>query len=135
MNQLNLPAFQDATFETSAVMHERTLTLHFKGSAELHVCDVLGPLLTQAHQEAVRLGANEVRVDFEHLHFMTSSCLKRFVTWVNEVRRSEQRPYAICFVSNPRIRWQKASLAALKNFAPEAVTIQQAEPFPSGSVA
>jgi hypothetical protein len=135
MSQLNLPAFQDASFETSAAMHDKTLTLHFKGSAELHVCDVLGPLLRQAHQEALRLGATEVQVDFEQLQFMTSSCLKRFVTWLNEVKASAQRPYTIRFVSNPRFRWQKASLAVLRNFAPESVTIQQTEPLPSGSMA
>lgn len=135
MSQLNLPAFHDEGFETSAALHERTLTLHFKGSAELHICDALGPLLMQVHQEALRLGASEVQVDFEQLQFMTSSCLKRFVTWLSEVKGSAQKPYAIRFVSNPRFRWQKASLAALRNFAPEAVTIQQTEPLPSGSMA
>jgi hypothetical protein len=135
MSQLNLPPFQDEDFEASAALHERTLTLCFKGSAELHISDRLGPLLTQAHQEALRLGASEIRVDFEQLHFMTSSCLKRFVTWLSELQGSGQKPYAICFVSNPRFRWQKATLAALKCFAPEVVTIQQTQPVPTGSAA
>jgi hypothetical protein len=135
MSQLNLTPFHDESFESSAALNGRTLTLHFKGSAELHISEVLGPLLTQAHQEALRLGANEVRVDFEQLHFMTSSCLKRFVTWLSELQESPQKPYAIRFVSNPRFRWQKASLAALRCFAPEVVTIQQTQPPPSGSTA
>jgi hypothetical protein len=131
VSQLNLPPFQDESFEASAALHDRTLTLHFKGSAELHISDVLGTLLTQAHQEALRLGANEVQVDFEQLQFMTSSCLKRFVTWLSEIQGSAQKPYAIRFVSNPRFRWQKASLAALRCFAPEVVTIQQTQPLGS----
>ena len=132
---LNLPALHDQGFEASADLHERTLTLHFKGSAELHICDALGPLLTQAHQEALRLGATEVQVDLEQLQFITSSCLKRFVTWLGQLKGSAQKPYAIRFVLNPRFHWQKASLAALKNFAPEVVTLQPTEPLPPGGIA
>lgn len=135
MSQLNLPVFHDESFESSADLHEGTLTLHFKGSAELHISEVLGPLLTQAHQEALRLGASEIRVDFEQLQFMTSSCLKRFVTWLSELQGSPRKPYAIRFLSNPRFRWQKATLAALRCFAPEVVTVQDAQPLSSGSPA
>ncbi len=135
MSQLNLPAFRDENFEASAALNGGTLTLHFKGSAELQVSEVLGPLLMQAHQEALRLGTSEVQVDFEQLHFMTSSCLKRFVTWLSEVQGSPRKPYSIRFISNSRFRWQKASLAALQCFAPEVITVEQLPPLPAGNVA
>ena len=55
---------------------------------------------------------------------MNSSCFKDFVVWLSEVRkRPAPQQYRLRFVSNPKIRWQRASLASLSCFAVDLVEI------------
>lgn len=124
MSPSELPKFQDELFQLQSSVEDGDLILRFKGSAELHVSDVLGSLLSDVHESALRLEVKRVRVDFCELQFMNSSCFKRFVTWLNQVQDGSATAYAIAFRSNPRIRWQKASLAALSCFAPNLVTVE-----------
>lgn len=125
MNTLDIPAIKEAGFEASATAEEQAIRLDLRGSAELQVSDQLGPFLARVHQEALRLGVREVKVDLLKLEFMNSSCFKRLVTWLSTLREVDgQPPYAVRFLSSPRVRWQKASLQALSCFAPGSVTIE-----------
>ncbi len=124
-NTLDIPAIKEASFEASATSDEKAVRLDLRGSAELQVSDQLGPFLSRVHQEALRLGVREVTVDLLKLEFMNSSCFKRLVTWLSNLRAGEgQPPYAVRFLSSSRVRWQKASLQALSCFAPGAVTVE-----------
>lgn len=122
---LDIPSIKEASFEATATAEEQAVRLDLRGSAELQVSDQLGPFLVRVHQEALRLGVSEVTVDLLKLEFMNSSCFKRLVTWLSTLREVEgQPPYAVRFLSSPRVRWQKASLQALSCFAPGSVTVE-----------
>jgi hypothetical protein len=98
------------------------IELVLAGSCDSTGEDHLAILLPRVHAEATRLGATEVAVDLLALEFMSSSCLKRFVTWIHSVQDATV-PYRITFVSSGAHPWQRRSLHALACFAPEVVNI------------
>jgi hypothetical protein len=59
---------------------------------------------------------------------MNSSCFKAFVSLIDTVSRTDPRAYSVCFLTNPRIHWQRRSLEALRYLAPKVVEV---EPLPS----
>ena len=96
----------------------------FEGRAEALAKEVLGPFLLEVDKRLVALKAAEVTVDFRRLTFMNSSCFKDFVVWLSNVRgRAVADRYRLRFLSNPKVRWQKASLSSLSCFAADLVEI------------
>ncbi len=135
MSATGLPTCREENFEATAAWDGRRLTLFLRGSAELAVDEALGPFLLRSHDEAVRLRVDEVAVDMGKLKFMNSLCFKHMVTWLNTASANQEVRYRIRFLSNPRFRWQKASLAALSCFAPELVKVEQiADGQPQGAL-
>jgi hypothetical protein len=76
------------------------------------------------HRSAVELGVSRVAFDFSTLYFMNSSCFKAFVSLIDTVSRTDPRAYAVCFLTNPRIHWQRRSLEALRYLAPKVVEVE-----------
>ena len=98
--------------------------LQFEGRAEVAAKEVLGAFLRAVDGELVQRSASTVTVDFRKLTFMNSSCFKDFVVWLSEVRkRPLANRYKLRFVSNPGVRWQRASLSTLSTFAVDLVEI------------
>jgi hypothetical protein len=103
------------------------LAVRFRGSADITTQEQLKVFLKKMHEEVLRRHGRRVAVDFVNLEFMNSSCFKTFLTWIHEVQnvRPEQR-YQVTFFSNESLHWQKRSLNALRCFAVDLITIQQA---------
>lgn len=98
--------------------------VRFSGSGDMEAVADVKRFLKLLHAELSTEKAAEVRVDFAELYFMNSSCLKAFVTWVHDVD-TQGRPYAIRFLTNPRLHWQRRSLATLQRLAPKVVVIEE----------
>jgi hypothetical protein len=91
-----------------------TLLVHLKGNADSASNDAFGAFINKLHAEAQRLSVKEVRLDLTQLYFMTSSCIKCFVTWIGFINAAPpSKQYGIHFVVNPNLRWQKRNLDVL----------------------
>lgn len=89
--------------------------------------DAVRPLETyfrRLHKELSSSHFRSVHVDLEEMFFMNSSCLKAFVSWIHRVD-SEGGKYTIELLMNPRLPWQKRSLATLQRLAPRVVSISE----------
>lgn len=126
MSELDFPIWEQENFVAAAVHEQRAITLTLRGSAEMAVVDGLGPLLMRIHAQALALKVERVRVNLEQLQFMNSSCFKWFVSWLAQLQDlPDPKPYTVQFVSNPRFRWQRASLRALGCLAPDVVVAEE----------
>lgn len=91
-----------------------TLRIHLKGNADSASNDAFSLFITKLHAEAQRLGVKEVELDLTQLYFMTSSCIKCFVTWIGFIKSAPPgKQYGIHFVVNPNLRWQRRNLDVL----------------------
>lgn len=125
MSSAHPPLVQDGTFRLRSHPEHDTLVLELSGSAESSVEKALGEALRGVTPEVARLGAAEVVVDFRQVSFLTSSCLKDFIKWLQSVQDlpSGQR-YRIRFRFDPETTWQRSSLPALKAFMEDLVTLE-----------
>lgn len=104
---------------------EGELAVEISGSAELPAAAVMVTLVQALHARALEQAVTSVVVDFTRLEFMSSSCFKSLVTWVNDVSElaPEQR-YQIRFRTNAGIPWQRRSLHALKTMATDLISVE-----------
>lgn len=96
-----------------------------KGNADMAVQERVKAFLDALDQAARTAHAKEAIFELGELYFMNSSCLSlmlRFINGVIERRASEQ--YKVRFRSNPNLRWQKKSLAALQSYAQDLVFVE-----------
>jgi len=96
-----------------------------KGNADMAVHDPLKAFLDDVERVAKSTHTTEAVFELEELYFMNSTCLSlllRFVNGMVDVPRSDS--YRLRFRSNPKLRWQKKSLAALRAYAQELVVIE-----------
>lgn len=99
------------------------LVVQFSGNGDMSAVDPLGAYLKLVHRSAIELKVSRVAFDFSNLYFMNSSCFKAFVSLIDAVQRTDPRAYAVCFLTNPRIHWQRRSLEALRYLAPKVVEV------------
>ncbi len=82
-------------------------------------------LVYALHTTALATAVTSVTVDFTNLEFMSASCFKSLVTWVNDVSELDERKrYKIRFRTNAGIPWQRRSLHALKTMATDLITVE-----------
>ena len=124
MSELQLHAVGDEAFSIEPSFADGRITVKLLGSADGRALPHLEHLAPRLHDEVVRLGVRDVVVDVTTLAFMTTSCMRTFVTWVGVAERLEpDRQYRIRFVSNPEFHWQRRSLHALARFAADLVSV------------
>lgn len=103
------------------------IVIQFRGTADMNAIDPLDAYLTEAHERAVAAAVSQVVVDFRDLEFMNSSCFRCFVTWLCRVQEMVSgKRYRIVFRCNQSMHWQRRSLNALRCFAMDVVTIENA---------
>ncbi len=109
------------------VAHARDTELEaqLSGSAEIPAAAVMTLLVQALHARALANAVASVTLDFTNLEFMSSSCFKSLVTWVNEVSELDPaKRYKIRFRTDPRIPWQRRSLHALKTMATDVISVE-----------
>jgi hypothetical protein len=120
----DLPSHRDRDFSVEPEIHATGFRIRFAGNADMDAIQPLEVLLPKVHAELIRVGANEIEVDFSQLEFMNSTCLKLFVSWVADILEApEAQRYKLRFRSNPEMRWQRRSLIALQCFTTEFVVL------------
>jgi hypothetical protein len=95
------------------------------GNADMAVHDQVKTFLDSLDRAVRAAHAKEAVFELGELYFMNSSCLSlllRFINGVVGLRASEQ--YKVRLRSNPNLRWQKKSLAALRAYAQEIVVVE-----------
>ena len=122
---MEVPSISSKDFTAEVRCEGDRAELTIAGTADLRALKPLQELLQKLHDEIIRLGVAEIRVDVRMLRFMNSSCFKAFVSWLNRVRKlASDHPYRILFRANPDLAWQQRSLQALAAFAADRVSIQ-----------
>jgi anti-anti-sigma factor len=122
---LQLPKLDVPVLSADASLADSVMTARFRGTADVEAKPALDHYVAAMHEEACRVGASKVVVDFRELEFMNSSSFKVFVTWLSQVQElPAEKQYRIHFLSNPSMHWQRRSLAALSCFAVDLVTIE-----------
>ena len=105
------------------------LVLTCTGSAESESSGALFTTLAGLHDRAVGRAARAVIADIRELEFASSSCIKAFVAWLQQIQQLEDgQQYKVRFRSNPRYAWQMRSLNALAAFAAGVVEIEAVTP-------
>lgn len=112
----------EAKFSATATHQGTDIVLELSGSADVVAKQHLARVLREVHEQARKLGVEEVKVDIRRLAFMNSSCFKDIVTWLERARSDHS--YRILFVSSASQHWQKRSLHALSCFARDLVSIE-----------
>lgn len=128
MSQLDLTPLVREGFSLTPNLDGNRIVVQFAGNGDMDAVDPLSGYLKLVHRAAVDLAVSAVAFDFSSLYFMNSSCFKAFVSLIDTVSRSDPRTYAVRFLTNPRIHWQRRSLEALRYLAPKVVEV---EPLPS----
>jgi len=101
------------------------LTLRLRGAAEATAGDTLGVLFTRMHEECVRVGARELRIDLRHLEVMSSSCFKDIVSWVLRIEALPvAQRYSLVLVHSQVHAWQRRSLRALAAMGPDVIVLE-----------
>ena len=122
---VQLPKPSSTVLSVDASFADGTLSSRFVGTADVEAKPYLDDVVKQLHEEALRLGATKVVVDFRELEFMNSSSFKVFVSWLALVQElPTEKQYRIHLLSNPSLHWQRRSLAALSCFAVDLVAIE-----------
>ena len=128
MTHLDLGPLVRDGFSLSPSLDDAGLVVQFSGNGDMTAVDALGAYLKLVHRAAVELKVARVAFDFSNLYFMNSSCFKAFVSLIDTVQHTDPRAYAVCFLTNPHIHWQRRSLEALRYLAPKVVEVT---PLPS----
>ena len=124
MSRFDLSPLVREGFSLTPNLDGSGIVVQFTGNGDMEAVDPLSGYLKLVHREAVELGVSRVAFDFSSLYFMNSSCFKAFVTLIDTVSRTDPRAYAVCFLTNPRIHWQRRSLEALRYLAPKVVQVE-----------
>lgn len=118
-------AINEETFSAKCESGPSPVVVRLTGNADMVVHDRLKVFLDGVHATARSSPRSEVLFDLTELYFMNSSCLSLFVRFINavvELPASDR--IRVRFRSNPNLRWQAKSLAALRGFAEDVVSVE-----------
>lgn len=109
----------DASFDDGVIVAT------FGGTADLETRADLEAIVEKLQEFAIREKPGSVVLDFRALEFMNSSSFKVFVTWFASIQDlPSDLQFKITLRSDPKVYWQRRSLAALGNFAADLVSIE-----------
>ncbi len=122
---IDIPTIDANDLRAASTYADGQLALSFTGSADSRSQDAIEAMLSQTHNEALRLAVPEVAVDFRDCDFVNSSCFKAFVVWLERIQELEaSQQYKLRFLSDETKAWQRRSLQALSCFAIELVHVE-----------
>ncbi|HEY5937109.1 MAG TPA: hypothetical protein VIU61_20805 [Kofleriaceae bacterium] len=122
--RLRVPDVDDPSFVADVSFTEGAV-LRLTGSADSSVTLPLGKLLADLHEELSAKQVREVVVDMTAVDFMSSPCVKSFLTWIEKLQElAPEGRYRIRMRSNPAILWQKHGLQALSCFDTDLVKVE-----------
>jgi hypothetical protein len=124
MFDLKLKAVTTEAFSALPTISGMAVVVKLQGSCDLESTPLLDRFLNDLHSDLCRVSAPAVVIDFQELYFMNSASVKYFVTWLSKVRELEPpKRYAVRFLTNEKLTWQRRSLEAIRRFASDVVSI------------
>jgi hypothetical protein len=113
-------------YSASVVNEPQGPRVQFRGTiSTVNPATVLNPFVDAVHDELVKAGVKEVRIDFRDLEFCNSSGFKSFIYWIQKLQgMPDAQRYTLRFVQNPQRKWQRTSLLALSCYAVNSVAIE-----------
>jgi hypothetical protein len=120
VEELSTPELRSATVIAQSAM------VQFTGSAEASSTALLQSFLDGVHRALLDAKASEVVVDLCNVEFMTSACLKQFLTWFMSLKNSADQ-YTIRLRGNKKRPWQRRSLNALACFSTSLIAVEWEE--------
>jgi hypothetical protein len=134
MTALDIPAINSNDLRAESSGAQGKIALRFAGSADSRSLSALEAMLARVHEEALRIGVDEVSVDFREFAFVNSSCFKAFIVWLEQIQELDgPKQYRIRFLSDGTKEWQRRSLGALTCFAMDLVHIDAKGPAGGGA--
>jgi hypothetical protein len=119
-----LAAFSSDDFSATAELDGAIIKVCLKGNADYAALDAIGLLFERIQSAARQDELTGAVLDVRSLEFMNSSCFRHVISWIAEVQEmNEDQQYAITFLSNPQLHWQKRSLQSLQRFATDLISI------------
>jgi hypothetical protein len=111
---------QEATADKAS-----TLTVCLIGSAEASSTEPLQHYFSRVHQAALDGKVSDVCVDLRGLEFMTSACLKQFLTWFRHIESlpTDDR-YKVRLLGSKKRPWQGRSLHAIVAFCVDLISVE-----------
>jgi len=117
--EIDLPSFS-----TQAQQLPDTIVVRLIGNADMTAHEPLKKYIEELHRTAKAAKVKEAVFDLEELYFMNSSCLSLFLRLLNSLTESNRsHAYTLRFRSNPRLHWQRRSLAAVRSYAQGLVVV------------
>jgi hypothetical protein len=103
-----------------------TLLITLSGNGDMDTSPALGRYLKEMHAELLRIRVKRVVVDCRDLYFMSSSCIKCFVLWIDLIAHAgAAERYSVELTISTGLHWQRRSFEAMKRFAPGIVSLQE----------
>ncbi|WP_437669804.1 hypothetical protein [Sorangium sp. So ce131] len=122
MSSLRLEPVALDSFGAETILRDDTVSVRLTGTGDMAAAGPLGGHLKALQQEVARLSARAVVFDVRALHFLNSSCLKAFISFVSGLAGLGLRCRTE-FLTDARLPWQRRSLAAIERMSPELVSI------------
>jgi anti-anti-sigma factor len=120
ITEIELPSFS-----TQVRWLPDTMLIRLVGNADMAAHEPLKRYIEELHQSAKAARIKEAVFDLEELYFMNSSCLSLFLRLLNSLAESNgAHTYSLRFRSNPRLHWQRRSLAAVRSYAQGLVVVE-----------
>jgi hypothetical protein len=98
------------------------LTLRLTGTGDTAAVAPLQTFLEAVAREVAPLELHRIVFDVRLLYLLNSSCLKAMLGFIFRIVSSD-RACAVRFLVDPKLAWQRRSLAALVRMAPQLVGI------------
>jgi hypothetical protein len=114
-----------AHFSADWTANGQAYRVSMRGNADMAVQEEMRKFLDALHEAVRGARATEVLFEFAELYFMNSSCLSLLLRFINGVvNLPTPERYRIRLKSNPNLRWQRKSLAALHAYARDVVGLE-----------
>jgi hypothetical protein len=120
-----LANLSEGAFLASVVHDDKDIVIRLAGNADAAAQKELDRLFGEVHEQAGQLGVSRVHVDMRELNFMSSSCIKDVIMWLEKIRKADEaKRYLVTFLSSKAQPWQRRSLQALTHFAREIISVE-----------
>lgn len=117
---------KEPTFSARLSLAEGDIAITLSGTADMVAQPHLEGLFRRVDTAAREAHSKQVSLDIRDLVFMSSSCFKQVVLWVQRVLNLEADcRYQVVFLSALAQAWQARSLKTLTHFAQDVVRVER----------
>ena len=124
---MKIAGIQEADLGARVDREGSVVTLVASGTVDQLSNTAFERALRTLHDDAVASPTTEAVVDLRAVEFMNSSGLKVLLSWISDIQGLEPpHRYAVRFLSNEQMHWQRRSLHVVRCFASDLITIDRA---------